>query len=145
MSMARKSSTSTGARPVAEFDAVVVGAGFSGLYMLHCLRGLGVSARVYEAGGDVGGTWYWNRYPGARCDSESMYYMFSDHLTPEILQEWRWSERFAAQPEILRYLQFVADKMDMRGDIEFNTRVTRAAYDEASNRWEISADNARRG
>src|SRR3954469_10025323 len=88
------------------FDAVVVGAGFSGLYMLHRLRdALGLSTRVFEAADDVGGTWYWNRYPGARCDSESYYYSFSDRLSEKLLQEWTWSERFAGQPEILRYLQ----------------------------------------
>ena len=124
------------------FDAVVVGAGFAGLYMLHCLRQLGLSARVYEAGGDVGGTWYWNRYPGARCDSESIYYSFSERLSADILQEWTWSERYAAQPEILRYLHYVADTLDLRRDIQCNTRVRAAAYDEARNRWEITTDDA---
>ena len=124
------------------FDAVVVGAGFAGLYMLHCLRELGLSARVYEAGGDVGGTWYWNRYPGARCDSESIYYGFSERLSEDILQEWTWSERYAAQPEILRYLNHVADTLDLRRDIQFNTRVRAAAYDEARNRWEITTEDA---
>ncbi len=122
------------------FDAVVVGAGFSGLYMLHRLRQLGLSVRVYEAGEDVGGTWYWNRYPGARCDSESVYYMFSDHFSEEQLQEWTWSERYAAQPEILRYLQYIADKFDLRRDIQFSTRVVAAHYDEALNRWQITTD-----
>ena len=110
----------------AEFDAIVVGAGFSGLYMLHSLREQGLSVRVYEQGGGVGGTWYWNRYPGARCDSESVYYMFSDRMSEEILGEWNWSERYAAQPEILRYLEFVTDKMDLRRDIQFNARVVSA-------------------
>ena len=104
----------------------MVGAGFAGLYMLHSLRQLGLSVRVYEQGGGAGGTWYWNRYPGARCDSESVYYMFSDHMSSEILSEWTWTERYAAQPEILRYLEFVADKMDLRRDIRFNARVTAA-------------------
>ncbi|HWO94620.1 MAG TPA: NAD(P)/FAD-dependent oxidoreductase [Dehalococcoidia bacterium] len=132
--------TDSGARP--DFDAVVVGAGFSGLYMLRRLRDvLGLSARVYEAGGDVGGTWYWNRYPGARCDSESIYYCFSDNVSEELLQEWTWSERFAAQPEILRYLQFVADRLDLRRDIQFNTRITAAHWDEAANLWRIHADD----
>jgi len=112
--------------PSADFDAIVVGAGFAGLYMLHSLRTLGLSVRVYEQGGGVGGTWYWNRYPGARCDSESVYYMFSDHMSEEILGEWNWSERYAAQPEILRYLEFVADKMDLRRDIQFNAKVISA-------------------
>lgn len=124
-----------------EFDAVIIGAGFAGMHMLHHLRDdLGLSARVYEAGGDVGGTWYWNRYPGARCDSESVYYMFSDHVSKEILQEWTWSERFAAQPEILRYLRFAADKLDLRRDIQFDTRVASAVFDEARGRWTIRTE-----
>jgi len=128
----------------ANFDAVIVGAGFSGLYMLHCLRKLGLSVRVYEQGGGVGGTWYWNRYPGARCDSESVYYMFSDHMSEEILGEWNWSERYAAQPEILRYLEFVTDRMDLRRDIQTNAKVTSAVYDAARNRWDIRlADGSR--
>ena len=126
---------------VAEFDAIIVGAGFSGLYMLHSLRGLGLSARVLERGGGVGGTWYWNRYPGARCDSESVYYMFSDRMSREILDEWNWSERYAAQPEILRYLEFVTDKMDLRKDIQFNAKVTAAAYDAGSNRWDVTLED----
>jgi len=116
-----------------DFDAIVVGAGFAGLYMLHSLRKLGLSVRVYEQGGGVGGTWYWNRYPGARCDSESVYYMFSDHMSEEILGEWNWTERYAAQPEILRYLEFVTDKMDLRRDIQFNARVISAVYDAERN------------
>jgi cyclohexanone monooxygenase len=127
----------TGDEQAAEFDAVIVGAGFSGLYMLHSLRELGLSVRVLEQGGGVGGTWYWNRYPGARCDSESVYYMFSDHMSREILDEWNWSERYAAQPEILRYLEFVTDQMDLRRDIQFNAKVTAAAYDAGRNRWDI--------
>src|SRR6478752_3145613 len=92
------------------FDVVIVGAGFSGLYMLHRLRGLGFSVHVYEAGSDVGGTWYWNRYPGARCDVESMQYSYS--FDEPLQQEWRWSERFAGQPEILRYINHVADRFE---------------------------------
>ena len=130
------------AEPGTEFDAVVVGAGFSGLYMLHRLRdSLGLNTRVFEAGDDVGGTWYWNRYPGARCDSESYFYSFSDRLSEELLQEWTWSERFAGQPEILRYLQHVAERLDLRKDIQFGTRITAAAYDEAANRWAVSTDD----
>ena len=116
-------------------DAVIVGAGFAGLYMLHRLRGLGLSARVYEAASDVGGTWYWNRYPGARCDVESVDYSYS--FSDELQQEWRWSERYAAQPEILRYINHVADRFDLRRDIRFDTRVTAAIFDEATNRWAI--------
>jgi cation diffusion facilitator CzcD-associated flavoprotein CzcO len=129
----------SGHRP--EFDAIVVGAGFSGLYMLHLLRKLGLSVKVYEQGGGVGGTWYWNRYPGARCDCESVYYMFSDHLSKEILGEWTWTERYASQPEILRYLEFVADKMGSRPDVQFNARVTAACYDATRNRWDISLED----
>ena len=120
------------------FDAVIVGAGFAGMYMLHRLRGLGLSAVVFEAGQDVGGTWYWNRYPGARCDIESMQYSFS--FSEELQQEWRWSERFSAQPEILRYAGHVADRFDLRRDIRFGTRVTAATFNEATNRWRIETD-----
>ncbi len=98
-----------------DVDAVVVGAGFAGLYMLHRLRGLGMSVRVFEAAEGVGGTWFWNRYPGARCDSESHYYCFS--FSEEMLQEWEWSSRYPEQPEILRYLNYVTDKLDLRRDI----------------------------
>ena len=115
-------------------DAVIVGAGFAGLYMLHRLRGLGLSARVFEAGEGVGGTWYWNRYPGARCDVESMDYSYS--FSDELQQEWRWTERYAAQPEILRYINHVADRFDLRRDIQFETRVTAAVFDEATSRWD---------
>jgi cation diffusion facilitator CzcD-associated flavoprotein CzcO len=128
-----------------EFDAVVVGAGFSGLYMLHRLRDtLGMSVRVFEAAADVGGTWFWNRYPGARCDSESYFYSFSDRLSEDLLQEWTWSERFAAQPEILRYLRHVADRFDLRRDIRFGTKVVAAEYDEATGRWTVRTDDGGR-
>jgi cyclohexanone monooxygenase len=123
-------------------DAVVVGAGFAGLYMLHRLRGLGLTARVFEAGAGVGGTWYWNRYPGARCDVESMDYSYS--FSEELQQEWRWTERYAAQPEILRYANHVADRFDLRRDIQFETRVTRAVFDEAAARWTIETDRGDR-
>lgn len=119
-------------------DAVVVGAGFSGLYMLHRLRGLGLKTRVFEAGKGVGGTWYWNRYPGARCDSESHYYCYS--FSEEIRKEWKWSCRYPAQPEILDYLNFVADRLDLRKDIEFGVRVTSGDYDEASRTWRVRTD-----
>ena len=122
-----------------ELDAVVIGAGFSGLYMLRRLRDeLGVSARVFETGDEVGGTWYWNRYPGARCDSEAYMYCFS--FDKELLQEWNWSGKYPEQPEILRYLSHVADRFDLRRDIQFNTRVTAARFNEATNRWEIETD-----
>ena len=118
----------------AAFDVVVVGAGFAGMYLLHQLRALGFSARVVEAGADVGGTWYWNRYPGARCDIQSIDYSYS--FDPE-LDDWNWSEKYAPQPEILRYAQHVADKHDLRRDIQFSTRVEAAAWDEDTSRWHV--------
>ena len=123
----------------AQYDAVVVGAGFSGLYMLHRLRALGLAARVFEQGGDVGGTWYWNRYPGARCDVESVQYSYS--FSRELEQEWDWSERYARQPEILNYARHVADRFALRPHIEFNTRVAAAEFDE--DRWIVTLDNGR--
>ncbi len=120
------------------FDAVVVGAGFAGLYMLHRLRGLGLSARVYEAGGGVGGTWYWNRYPGARCDVESMQYSFS--FSEELDQDWTWSEKYSPQPEILAYANHITDRFDLSQDILFDTRVTAATWDENAKRWHIETD-----
>ncbi|MCR9092857.1 MAG: NAD(P)/FAD-dependent oxidoreductase [bacterium] len=122
----------------ARFDAIVVGAGFAGLYMSHRLREAGRTCRVYEAGDDVGGTWYWNRYPGARCDAESLAYSFS--FSPELENEWEWSERYATQPEILRYLGHVADRFDLRRDIRFERRVETAHYDEATREWTVSTD-----
>jgi cyclohexanone monooxygenase len=122
----------------AVFDAVVVGAGFAGLYMLHRLRGLGFTARVYEAGGGVGGTWYWNRYPGARCDVESMQYSFS--FSEELDQQWDWSEKYAPQPEILSYANHVADRFDLRPHIRFDTRVTAATFDVTAKCWRIETD-----
>ena len=122
-------------------DVVVVGAGFAGMYMLHRLRGLGVSARVYEQGGDVGGTWYWNRYPGARCDVESMQYSYS--FSNELQQEWNWSERYAPQPEILKYANHVADRFNLRPDIQLNTRVERAVFDESTNIWSVTTSDGK--
>jgi len=124
------------------FDVIVVGAGFAGLYMLHRLRGMGFSVRVLEAGSGVGGTWYWNRYPGARCDVESVEYSYQ--FSPELQQEWEWSERYAAQPELLRYANHVADRFDLRRDIAFDTRVAAATFDEAANRWTVETDNGAR-
>ena len=120
-----------------DFDVCVVGAGFAGMYLLHRLRNLGFSARVFEAGDDVGGTWYWNRYPGARCDVESIDYSYS--FDPELERQWVWSERYATQPEILRYAQLVAEKHDLRRDIEFSTRVDRATWDDGGRRWVLSS------
>ena len=122
----------------AVFDAVIVGAGFAGLYMLHRLRGLGFTARIYEAGGGVGGTWYWNRYPGARCDVESMQYSFS--FSEELDQQWDWSEKYAPQPEILSYANHVADRFGLRSHIRFDTRVTAATFDETTKCWRIETD-----
>ncbi|GDY58952.1 hypothetical protein SVIO_095750 [Streptomyces violaceusniger] len=122
-----------------EFDAVVIGAGFAGLYQLYRLRQLGFATRGFEAGGSVGGTWYWNRYPGARCDVESMDYSYS--FSEELEQEWEWSERYPAQPEILRYLDHVADRFDLRPLIRFDTRVTSAVYDDRTHRWTVATDH----
>jgi len=122
------------ARPL---DAVIVGAGFAGLYQLHVLRDrLGLSALVLEAGEGIGGTWYWNRYPGARCDSESYYYSYS--FSKELEQEWEWTERYPEQPEIMRYLNHVADRFGLRRDIQLGTRVTGAQFDAAAGRWLVS-------
>jgi cation diffusion facilitator CzcD-associated flavoprotein CzcO len=118
-----------------DFDAVVIGAGFSGMYMLHLLREAGFSTRVYEKGKSVGGAWYWSRYPGARCDSESVYYNYT--FSEEIYKEWTWSSRFPEQPEILRYLNFVADKLELRSDIQFSTEIKAAHYDEGNKKWRI--------
>jgi cyclohexanone monooxygenase len=123
------------------YDVIVVGAGFAGMYMLHRLRGLGLSVRVYEQGGDVGGTWYWNRYPGARCDVESMQYSYS--FSDELQQEWDWSERYAPQPEILKYANHVADRFKLRSDIALNTRVARAAFDASANSWSVATSDGK--
>lgn len=126
-------------RPGLDVEAVIVGAGFSGLYMLKRLRDSGISAKVFEAGSDVGGTWFWNRYPGARCDLESFDYSYS--FSPELEQEWEWTERYPAQPEIHSYLRYVAAKFDLRGDTQTETRVTSAAFNEKLNRWVVTTDN----
>ena len=122
----------------AEVDAVVVGAGFAGMYQLHKLRGMGLKVRGIEAGDDVGGTWYWNRYPGARVDIESMAYSYS--FSEELEQDWTWTEKYSAQPEILSYARHVADRFDLRRDIAFGTRVMRAVYDEDTARWTVHTD-----
>jgi cyclohexanone monooxygenase len=120
------------------FDAIVVGAGLAGLYALHRLRGLGLDVRVYEAGSGVGGTWFWNRYPGARCDIESLEYSYA--FSPELEQEWKWPERYGTQPQILRYIEHVAQRFDLLRDVQLDTRVVAAAYDEAANRWTVTTD-----
>ncbi len=126
-----------------DYDAVIVGAGFSGLYQLHRLRDeLGLSVKVLEKADDVGGTWYWNRYPGARCDSESHVYCYS--FNDEIIDEWRWSQRYPEQTEVLEYLRFVSDHLDLRRDIHFGTEVTSAVFDGTSGTWEIRTDEGER-
>ena len=121
-----------------DFDAIIVGAGMAGLYMLYRLRGQGMTARVFEAGTNVGGTWYWNRYPGARCDVTSMEYSFS--FSKELEQDWEWTELMASQPEIERYVNHVADRFDLRRDITFRTRVTDATFDEDRRLWTVLTD-----
>src|SRR5215208_4528313 len=128
--------------PALDFDAVVIGAGVSGLYQLYKLRELGLNVRVFEAGTGVGGTWYWNRYPGARFDSGSCSYGYS--FSPELLAEWNWCEHFAPQPETERYLNYVADKFDLRRDIQFNSRVAAAHYEEDTRSWKLTLEDGRR-
>ena len=121
-------------------DVIVVGAGFGGLYALHKFREQGLSVRVFEAAPEVGGTWYFNRYPGARCDVESLDYCYS--FSPELQQEWTWTEKYATQSEILDYIKWVADKLDLRSGITFNTRVVSAVLDEDTLRWTVTTDGA---
>jgi phytoene dehydrogenase-like protein len=123
------------------FDAIVIGAGVAGLYQLYRLRELGLRVRAFEAGSGVGGTWYWNRYPGARFDSESWTYGYS--FSQELLDEWDWQEHFAPQPETEQYLNYVADKFDLRRDIQFDSRVAAARYREDSRSWEIALEDGR--
>jgi cation diffusion facilitator CzcD-associated flavoprotein CzcO len=125
--------------PALDFDAIIVGAGLSGMYQLYRLRELGYRVRVFEAGTDVGGTWYWNRYPGARFDSESYSYGYS--FSKELLAEWEWSEHFAGQPETLRYCQYVAQKFDLRRDIQFKSRVVAAIWQENTRSWTVTLDD----
>ena len=122
-----------------DLDAVIIGAGFSGMYMLHSLRDkLDMKVAVFEAGNGIGGTWYWNRYPGARCDSDSYIYCYT--FDKNLLQEWNWSERYPEQDEILRYLEHCAARFDLKPDIQFGTRVTGATFDEKTNHWEVRTD-----
>ena len=121
------------------YDAVIVGAGFAGMYMLYRLRGMGLATHVFEAGSDVGGTWFWNRYPGARVDVESQEYSYS--FSKELEEDWHWTERYSAQPEILKYANHVADRFNLRRDISFNTRVVSARYDDATGLWRIMTDH----
>jgi cyclohexanone monooxygenase len=125
-----------------DYDAIIIGAGFAGLYAMYRLRGLGLTVHGFERGDDVGGTWYWNRYPGARCDVESMYYSYS--FSPELEQEWEWTERFPAQPEILRYAGHVADRFGLRSGFSFGTTVTAADWDEAAGHWSVTTGDGQR-
>jgi cation diffusion facilitator CzcD-associated flavoprotein CzcO len=134
--------TQNGKAQVQEYDAIVIGAGVSGLYQLYKLRELGLKALAFETGSNVGGTWYWNRYPGARFDSESWSYGYS--FSKELLEEWNWDEHFAAQPETERYLNYVADKFDLRRDIQCNSRVASAHYDEKTRAWDVTLEDGRR-
>jgi cyclohexanone monooxygenase len=123
---------------LSDYDAIIVGAGASGLYALHCLRRLGLRVRVYESGSGIGGTWFWNRYPGARCDVESLEYSYG--FSNELQQEWRWPDRYSIQPDILRYFNFVADKFNLWPDIQFNTQIVSQTYDETANLWRLVTD-----
>ena len=119
-----------------DFDVIVIGAGFGGLYALHKLRSQGLRVRVFEGGDGIGGTWFWNRYPGARCDIESLFYSYS--FDEALQQEWEWTERYATQPEILSYIEHVADRFDLRGDIQLETRVTSAHFDDERGDWKVT-------
>src|SRR3989441_12960253 len=127
---------------VEPFDVMIIGAGVTGLYALYRLRALGLSVRAFEDGGGVGGTWYWNRYPGARFDSESYTYGYS--FSEELLQEWDWKEYYSGQPENERYLNYVADKFDLRRDIRLHARVAAAVYDERAHCWQIHTEDGHR-
>ena len=130
--------TATSQNELTAYDAIVVGAGLGGLYVLHRLREMGLRVRVFEAGSGVGGTWFWNRYPGARCDIESMEYSYS--FSDELQQEWKWPERYGTQSEILRYINHVAERFDLLRDIQLNTRVVSAVFDAQANRWTVTTD-----
>ena len=142
MDASHETQVSAGAAPELDYDAIIIGAGMSGMYQLHRLRALGMRVRVFEAGTGVGGTWYWNRYPGARFDSESYSYSYS--FSQELLEEWNWSEHFAGQPETLRYLNLVADKFDLRRDIQFRSRVAAAIYQDDTRSWDITLEDGNR-
>ncbi|HEY1935761.1 MAG TPA: NAD(P)/FAD-dependent oxidoreductase, partial [Acetobacteraceae bacterium] len=132
------SNTTAGDTPIPEYDAIVIGAGMSGIYQLYRLRELGMRVRVLEAGSNVGGTWYWNRYPGCRCDIPSLSYSYA--WSEELLHTWRWTEKYATQPEILAYARFVAETYDLRPLIAFETAVQTASFDAAANLWTIATD-----
>ena len=142
MPSSQQPTPTNGAEPAEHYDAIVIGAGVSGLYQLYRLRELGLSVRCYEDGSGVGGTWYWNRYPGCRFDSESEAYGYS--WSEELLQEWDWKEHYSGQPENEKYLNYVADKFDLRKDIQFNARVESAVYNEETNRWDVRLESGQR-
>src|SRR5271165_7605252 len=125
-----------------EFDAIIIGAGISGIFMLYRLRELGMTARVFETGTNVGGTWYWNRYPGARFDSESWTYGYS--FSKDLMQEWDWKEHFSPQPDTLEYLNYAADKFDLRRNMQFRSTVTAAHWDEAADQWNVTLETGQR-
>lgn len=127
------------ARPTRQLDVAIVGGGLAGLYAIHRLRGLGLKVRAYEAGSGIGGTWFWNRYPGARCDVESLEYSYS--FSNELQQEWKWPERYGTQPEILRYINHVADRFDLRRDVQLNTRIKVATFDSKANEWTLRTED----
>src|SRR5271170_3991289 len=129
-------------KPKSHYEVIVIGAGVAGIYQIKLLADLGIDATVLDAAGDLGGTWYWNRYPGARFDSESYSYAYS--FSQELLDEWDWGEHFAGQPETLRYLNHVADKFDLRRDIQFRSRVAAAHYQDAARCWDITLEDGRR-
>src|SRR5947208_4000270 len=137
--VAARSSETTNSGTTQQVDVAVVGAGFAGLYLLHRLRKAGFTVVVIEEAGDVGGTWYWNRYPGARCDIQTIDYSYT--FDPELESAWKWSEKYATQPEILRYLGFVADRYELRRDIRFRTKVTAANWDQSAERWRLTTDD----
>src|ERR1700756_3805124 len=138
----QQTSTNGGTSPVEQYDAIVIGAGVSGIYQLYRLRQLGLSVRCFEDGSGVGGTWFWNRYPGCRFDSESETYAYS--FSKELLQEWDWKEHFSGQPENEKYLNYVADKFNMRPNIQLNSKVVSAVYDESANQREIKLEGGQR-
>src|SRR6187402_2657571 len=142
MTITESSSVGTTSGRRADYDVVIIGAGIAGIYQLYQLKDSGLSVRVLEAGTGVGGTWYWNRYPLARFDSESYSYQFS--FSQDLLNEWDWGEHFAGQPETLRYLNHVADKFDLRRDVQFRRRHPAAIYDEGSRSWSITLDDGSR-
>jgi cation diffusion facilitator CzcD-associated flavoprotein CzcO len=142
MVVPREAPSASDAMPALDYDAIIIGAGMSGLYQLYRLRELGMRVRVFEAGTGVGGTWYWNRYPGARFDSESYSYGYS--FSKELLEEWNWSEHFAGQPETLRYINHVADKFELRRDIQFRSRVSAAIWEEDTRSWNVTLQDGSR-